>query len=107
DARGYLVDPLTGFVPEHGVRVRELARLNFVDTIGEELADRALAQIGGGAGSELKSAKSGVPPKFLAAYSSAALAANVFAPLIGHRDAVELVDGMAIADGTLEKRLKI
>ena len=107
DAGGYLVDPRTGSVPERGERVRALARANFVDTINEALADRALDQIGGGAGSELKSAKSGVPPKFLAAYSSAALAANVFAPLIGRGDSVELVDGAAIADVTLEKRLKI
>jgi hypothetical protein len=84
DEKGYLVDPLTGLVPHQETDVRRLARLTAPETVDDDELSRALDHLRGGAGSEL-SAKPGRRPKFLAAYSSSALALNCFAPFLGPR----------------------
>jgi hypothetical protein len=62
---------------------------NLVGSLTLAQARAALAQIERGDGGELVG-QADAPPKFRAAYSSAALAVNVFAPWIGREDSLRL-----------------
>jgi Restriction Endonuclease associating with ARP len=104
DAKGYLTDPATGIVPHQEPRVRRIARFNVVETINDEELSRALDHVAAGAGGELR-AKAGERPKFLAAYSSAALAVNCFAPFLGERRLA--FEGLSLTEPRLETILEI
>ena len=104
DPRGFLTDGETGEVPFVAADVRRLARFGTVATISSSELARGLTQVAGGVGSEL-SASAAKRPKFLAAYSSSALALNIFAPFLDGRTLV--LDGHALQKPKLESMLKI
>jgi hypothetical protein len=104
DGKGYLVDPDTGLVPHEELHVRRTARLNAIATIRDDVLAVALDHVAGGAGSELR-AKKGERPKFLAAYSSSALALNCFAPFLSAHELV--FEGHSFGQPQLEAVLTI
>jgi hypothetical protein len=104
DPRGYLTDGDTGQVPFVAADVRRLARFGTVATISSSELARGLTQLAGGVGSEL-SASAAKRPKFLAAYSSSALALNIFGPFLDGRTLV--LGGQALQKPKLEAILKI
>ncbi len=104
DPRGFLTDGETGEVPFVAAEVRRLARFGTVATISSSELARGLTQVAGGVSSEL-SASAAKRPKFLSAYSSAALALNIFAPFLDGRTLV--LDGHALQQPKLGAMLKI
>lgn len=104
DGKGYLLDLETGIVPTEETDVRRLAHFNAIRTISADELSLALDHLGGGAGSELR-ASPGKRPKFLAAYSSSALALNCFAPFLGPRRLA--LEGHSLERPQLETILKI
>ena len=104
DPRGFLTDGETGEVPFVAAEVRRLARFGTVATISSSELARGLTQVAGGVSSEL-SASAAKRPKFLSAYSSAALALNIFAPFLDGRTLV--LDGHALQKPKLGAMLKI
>jgi hypothetical protein len=82
-----------------------LAGLNLLPSVEPALIDMALAQVAGGGGSELRPRWQHERPKFLAAYSSCALAVNAFCPFLADREI--RLRHLLISRARLERRLQI
>lgn len=65
---------------------------NLVDSLTLGQARRALRDVRGGDGGELRPRAEATPPKFCAAHSSAALAVNTFAAWLGHEGTLRLAN---------------